>query len=475
MSFQFPANPKDGDIIVRGNLQSTYNASTDTWVVTQIQDIFGVPGPVGPKGNQGDKGDPGKDLQVDGVVADQGSLPNSSTDNTIYVTLDNGHGWVWVNGMWNDLGVLLQGPQGVAGPTGPEGPEGPRGDRGPQGNQGPQGIPGPAGPTYTLPVATADTLGGIKIGRGLKIDASGTASSGVTEVDIEQAPIPPEEVRYFKPIYFEVGSYVDHIVNELSYDEVVITSGSLDILMPAKANGAVLFWWIPSVMYPRAKPGSPDYSLSPWKCYVRHKLTVSNATLIDVGGAETQELQVVQTHNLTASKMPDNYGDKISNLATQKMTEMRFDPGSLVTFTSEFSRFNGGYAQVGGGQSRLVLLPFVTEEGTKGAPALLKSFLPANYVSDPGPRITTPSPSEQSKLIAGELKNLVATTEQQVDALMITFANDSTAMQILTTARTDLQLLKDLPGTASAIYSELDRISQTVNAVADYSFRFEIP
>ena len=30
MSFQFPANPSDGDIVVRGNLKATYTLATDT-------------------------------------------------------------------------------------------------------------------------------------------------------------------------------------------------------------------------------------------------------------------------------------------------------------------------------------------------------------------------------------------------------------------------------------------------------------
>lgn len=70
------------------------------------------------------------------------------------------------NALWNgqmdgnkvaELRIAYVGPapevQGIPGPQGPEGPAGP---------QGPQGPQGPAGPSYTLPEATADTLGGVR-------------------------------------------------------------------------------------------------------------------------------------------------------------------------------------------------------------------------------------------------------------------------------------------------------------------------
>ncbi len=61
-----------------------------------------------------------------------------------------------------------QGPMGPAGPKGETGPQGPAGEKGETGAQGPQGEPGPAGPqgpagpSYTLPAATPEALGGVK-------------------------------------------------------------------------------------------------------------------------------------------------------------------------------------------------------------------------------------------------------------------------------------------------------------------------
>lgn len=116
-----------------------------------------------------------------------------------------------------------RGPKGDTGETGPAGPQGEQGIQGPQGATGPKGDTGATGPagvdgysptvavttitgghevtitdktgahsfdvmdgsdaTYTLPPATASTLGGVKVGSGLAIDANGVLSLGLTDVD----------------------------------------------------------------------------------------------------------------------------------------------------------------------------------------------------------------------------------------------------------------------------------------------------
>ena len=84
-----------------------------------------------------------------------------------------------------------QGEQGIQGPQGEQGIQGPAG---PQGEIGPQG---PAGETYTLPIASEETLGGIKIGENLTIDENGvlSASGGANNnipsffIDIPSQPL----------------------------------------------------------------------------------------------------------------------------------------------------------------------------------------------------------------------------------------------------------------------------------------------
>ena len=60
MSFLFPANPADGDIIVQPQpdgsfIKGTYDAANNLWAVGELPEEPGVPGPEGPKGDQGEK------------------------------------------------------------------------------------------------------------------------------------------------------------------------------------------------------------------------------------------------------------------------------------------------------------------------------------------------------------------------------------------------------------------------------------
>ena len=82
MSFQFPADPADGTVIVNGNKLGTYDETTNTWVVSEIPTSPGIPGPVGPKGNTGDKGDPGSGVNIYGSVESFSDLPDYPPRNT---------------------------------------------------------------------------------------------------------------------------------------------------------------------------------------------------------------------------------------------------------------------------------------------------------------------------------------------------------------------------------------------------------
>ena len=101
---------------------------------------------------------------------------------------------------WLDSLVGATGATGPQGPAGATGPQGPQGIQGPQGEKG-DGVPpiaeGDAGKLvavksdesghehvapYTLPTASADTLGGVKVGSGLSIaDGVLSATGGLTE------------------------------------------------------------------------------------------------------------------------------------------------------------------------------------------------------------------------------------------------------------------------------------------------------
>lgn len=169
---------------------------TETW--------YNSPSLIGPQGEQG----------IQGLTGERGPKGDA--------------GMRGAQGPKGDTGA--QGPQGSVGPRGATGPQGPKGDagakgdkgdtgdRGPKGDkgdtgpQGPQGIQGPKGEPgntpyvgqngnwyigntdlgvaasggYTLPIASATSLGGIKVGNNLSIDENGVLSStasGGSDVD----------------------------------------------------------------------------------------------------------------------------------------------------------------------------------------------------------------------------------------------------------------------------------------------------
>lgn len=91
----------------------------------------------------------------------------------------------------NEKGLENPPTQNIMGPQGKDGPP------------GPQGEPGKDGKTYELPIASAETLGGIKIGEGLEIDpltgilkAIGESGGGLVElVSSADAPVNLNDIR----------------------------------------------------------------------------------------------------------------------------------------------------------------------------------------------------------------------------------------------------------------------------------------
>ncbi len=146
-------------------------------------------GPAGPQGEQGIpgvQGPAGLGIQFKGEVPTYADLPSTGQvqgDLWTVASPTPAHGWAWdaATSSWVDAGQI-QGPQGVpgvqgvAGATGETGAVGPAGPVGPIGPEGPQG-PAGEGASYTLPVATATVLGGVKIGSGITVTADGTISS----------------------------------------------------------------------------------------------------------------------------------------------------------------------------------------------------------------------------------------------------------------------------------------------------------
>ena len=238
--------------------------------------------PKGAKGDKGDKGDTGEGLNIKGALDSENDLPADGQpgdayiiDGNLYVYVGEG-GSVVTNPKWSNVGNIKgekgdqgeQGPQGDPGPQGEPGEPGndgiaatievgtvtstepgtqptvtnagnstnaifnftiPKGDKGDKGDQGEKGEPGES---YSLSIASSDTLGGIKVGAGLEINPdtgvlSATGGGTADAVDWANITSKPD----FKTVA-TTGSYNDLIdkptiptkTSELTNDSGFITS-----------------------------------------------------------------------------------------------------------------------------------------------------------------------------------------------------------------------------------------------------------
>lgn len=146
-----PGEPSEDDVMI----YITIGTQEELVSLTKLREMFpsiqgdkGDQGPQGPvgsrgqKGDKGDKGEQGRGIALSGAVATFAELPQSSNDGDLFVTLDDGHGWAWLNDAWNDIGQF----RGQKGDQGPIGPQGIRGQVGEKGDKGDPGDPG--NPTY---------------------------------------------------------------------------------------------------------------------------------------------------------------------------------------------------------------------------------------------------------------------------------------------------------------------------------------
>lgn len=363
MAFQYPADPKDGDIVVRGDLLATYRESNNTWVVGQLNPVAGIPGPTGPKGDKGDTGEQGNGLEIDGSVPTMGDLPpaNEVNYNAVWVTEDTGHGWIWTERGWIDLGVVIQGPQGLKGDKGDQGEQGPRGDKGDKGDAGAPGIQGPEGPMGQMEVASATNLGGIKIGRGLAIEPDGTARANRTDVIIETAPIPVGEVRQFEPIYFDLGTQVPRINFDAPAGASNVMTGSLRVDMPPLASGAMVYMFMSSQLFPKFNVPFNSTEMRAYRAYLEHRMYAVNA----VYSSEAPYMYTQSTHNLTLTHtptLPEAINGRWSNAPRTKIDEILFTPGTSITFNLEVDVLVAAWCEINVGPIRVILQPFIDRE-----------------------------------------------------------------------------------------------------------------
>ena len=502
MSFQYPANPADGDVIVRGDLLATYNEASNTWQVGQLNPVAGIPGPAGPQGVKGDKGDQGVGLDVDGSVPTYADLPAPPfvNLNDVYVVEETGHGWIYTDRGWIDLGVVIQGPQGVQGPQGPQGDEGPRGDKGDKGDAGSPGQQGPEGPVGVVPVATATTIGGIKIGRGLAIEADGTARANKMDVVIETAPIPPQEVRSFEPAFLDFGSAPvwerQYRVDAPDYDTKTITWTP-----PERSDGAMLFYFCSStVSLASGWPNSEGQWVGFPRIYIGNLMTMTNATFL---GGNTTAMGTSMNHNnayIYSASLNYSGGASMyqSTRPTTKINTISYAAGTpSIDFTIKCGIYRSQWAKAEIGLGRIILFPFLTKEGQVlppedgGGGEIPPDQLPfyamaqrlfAEGVSeddqDEQAELPEETPQERAAADSSALKSAINNCVNNID-YNLRFIDDSSDSELQTTKealiayRDELFNLRNLPGTFEALNQECERIALAVNDILTYDFRFE--
>ena len=503
MSFQYPANPSDGDIIVRGDILATYTASNNTWTVGQLNPEYGLTGPKGNDGPKGEKGDNAK-LFISGVVPTPEDLPELGNINEIWVTEDTGHGWIYQDNTWKDIGAVLQGPMGPKGDIGVQGPQGTRGERGPKGDQGPSGADGPPGETGTQVVATTETLGSIKIGRGLAIWPDGSVHAQQQDVIIETAPIPIDEnglsrANLYEPLYFTMGerttlmSRGSTIVDNWVTDQTYIT-------MPVQANAA-LIWAFYSNGF-RLNPDTPNTTsdFRYIRAYVSHKIQIAGATF--ASGME-YGMDALSTMALTQGMNDLTRANCIANDTLSKFNNIQFDTGgAIISLNYACSVLRTAWTELSGGNARFIVIPYIDRKGQneiypdddyelptdplarsvtgvqqtyalKTPSAKWLEFERAESV--PFEDIELPStPGDLQYEDSTELKSMIAESLKLIDQQSLYYKDvNTTTYDLLQTYRLELLNLRNEPGPASVVYDALKVITDKVNGVAAYDFRFE--
>ena len=505
MAFIYPANPADGDIIVRGDLIATYTEYNNTWTVGQLHPEYGV---VGPKGNDGPKGEKGDDatLFINGVVPTPEDLPEVGNINEIWITESNGHGWIWDDDRaWRDIGVVLQGPQGPVGPQGAEGPQGIRGARGPQGDQGPPGQDGEKGETGSQVVATTTSLGSIKIGRGLAIWPDGTATAQKSDVIIETAPIPIDDngqsrASLYEPIYATIGENTEEYFLQGSYRENW-SADTTYIQMPIEANAALV--WVFFYSNLTVNPAVP-YSvgnISPLRSYQTDTINLTGATF---NSGSASQMGSAMTHNLTIPMNSYTIQERISNQTISKFNQISFDTGgSIVAFNYVCTIQKAAWVRLNGGFCRMIIMPYINRAGQNELYPENDYELPTDPLARAVSKVEshafgrpTAKWNEFVKIEEGALRDLAIDQEQNnaatqaddagelkkmindaiilVDQQSVYYKdNDTQVYDLLQTYRNQLLNLRNEPGPSSVVFDSLKNITDSLNGIADYDFRFE--
>lgn len=503
-NFLFPANPADGDIVVRGNIKGTYIAATNTWEVGEIPQYPGVPGPIGPIGPEGPKGDPGSGVNVVGAVPTKDDLQVPSiVPNEFWLVNDTNTLFFSDGYEWFDLGSPIRGPQGIKGEPGTDGVDGGNGVAGRgwtstdeiktvsadgvvesykikfNSNDGlgfvTDELVGPAGwaPVY----ATADVPGLIKLGRGLDLDPGGDVNVKDTFVNLETVPLQGGYMLQYKPITLNwpSGKYQEFTAGQGSVNMTGwYTSNTLTVLPEelGSADAAIVFFQCASDVQKASSINGSDFK--GLRTYMSKNLLVQGGSFNDTGA---QIMGIPVTHNLT---IPGMSTDRISrDAALTKNQLLRFEVGATLSFTIRVDLNATSPMRINAGAGRVVLIPFRTDSEVARTAMFDNDptvFLAsdddelADQIADFFPPVTDNSiAAEKATLLKESMKDAMNIIN---DELPYRTETEVTALIVI---RTNIFNLRDLPGTYEELNDLLESYLVELNNIVGFKFRFQPP
>ena len=503
MSFQFPANPADGDIVVRGNLLATYKQDTNTWEVGEIPTYPGVPGPVGPQGPQGVQGNPGSGVNVTAIVDTFDDLPVDPETGSFIVVADTNTLYYWDGTKYYDLGSPIQGPKGDQGETGDTGSSGINGVDG-RGwydtaidtsngeykvtflsNDGLQFTTDDLkGGSWEPVYATATTPGLVKLGRGLNLTDEGTVETKDTYVQIETVPLGGADntsfALNFAPSYL---NWVD--TKQTSAQQFNSSTGSAvqngSMIIPRNSNGAIVYYYTGSASAPFFNaPGG--YGLN-WTCYASLTAILDVAGAVFANGGTT--LGIPMTHNYSI-------GDekrRTSASPVTKIGQIIYPAGTRsLAFTHTVTLQAIQRSTIQYGRGRVVLVPYLDSDGqaqlddgtfpnVEEAYNRFKrlSVFDTVDVENQIDQLPEPPTAEDVKNEqANELRQALQYTLSAIDTAVVQTHPSGSVYDDLMSTRAELANLVNLPGTIDQIWDEYDRLAAMVNPYISFNFRFEV-
>lgn len=494
--WKYPANPADGDIVVRGNLLAKYNGATNTWQVSEIPTSPGVPGPPGPPGPIGP---PGQGITISGSVATEADLPAPNTTQGEFWIVDDTNTLHYSDGIkWTDFGGPIQGPQGETGEDGQNGtngqpgrgwydteiliqPDGATGDditdyrvrflsndgltfetdnlKGPQGNKGDDGEDGADGNNPNINPATKNDLGVVQIGQGIDVTSAGLISTNLLDSDLGG-----DLTLGFAPIYVALSPEKSKDYNQGSSHSFpdTLLEDSKDITLPAGATGANVFWFYTSGVYPR-RGYSALFGLGVFRGYMKHELKVENAKFVS---NNTDTIINYHTHNMAMPVNDQAYNENRRDIRQQTKVDAitTTNPTSPIKFKIKVTVEKAGWQRLTAFQNKLVIIPYRQAPNT---PYINPGFFADEVNVDPV------TPEELLNDDAINLKHVIQELIAVCDAESITNKDDAAIVAELADIRSQAVALRNMGGMPEDIHSVLDPLQERANAIAMYSFPFE--